>query len=114
MCLTDSRIRLAGSTRCSGRVEIFHSNTWGTVCDDLWDLNDATVVCRQLGCGTAQRAPESAYFGQGSGQIWLDNLDCSGRERSLSECQHNGFETHNCHHGEDAGVACSGEKTLHL
>ncbi|XP_067472093.1 uncharacterized protein [Thunnus thynnus] len=106
------QIRLAGpgSTRCSGRVEIYHSYTWGTVCDDDWDLNDAEVVCRQLSCGTSLEAPQSARFGQGTGQIWLDDVSCSGSERSLTACQHNGFGTHNCGHGEDAGVVCSGDQ----
>ncbi|XP_071330887.1 uncharacterized protein [Trachinotus anak] len=105
-----AQIRLAGSgsSRCSGRVEIYHSNTWGTVCDDDWDLNDAMVVCRQIGCGMAQSAPSSVDFGQGTGQIWLDDVACSGSEGSLTECQHRGFGTHNCGHDEDAGVICSG------
>ncbi|GLD50747.1 deleted in malignant brain tumors 1 protein-like protein [Lates japonicus] len=102
-------IRLAGrgSTRCSGRVEIYHNKTWGTVCDDGWNLNNADVVCRELGCGTALSAPQSAQFGQGTGQIWLDDVNCSGSEGSLSECQHGGFGTHDCGHNEDAGVVCS-------
>uniref|UniRef100_A0A3Q3CP29 SRCR domain-containing protein n=1 Tax=Haplochromis burtoni TaxID=8153 RepID=A0A3Q3CP29_HAPBU len=109
----NGQIRLAGSgsTRCSGRVEVYHSGSWGTVCDDDWDLNDANVVCRQLGCRKAVKVTSSADFGQGrSGQILLDDVACSGSESSLTECQHRGFGTHDCNHGEDAGVVCSGEQ----
>ena len=114
LCLSDGQIKLAGSgsTQWSGRVEIYYNNVWGTVCDDGWDLNDAKVVCRQLGCGTSLSAPKEARFGQGTGQIWLDEVSCSGSEKSLTECRHSGFGTHNCGHGEDAGVICSGKKTF--
>ncbi|KAI3359385.1 hypothetical protein L3Q82_002887 [Scortum barcoo] len=110
------RIRLAQSESapCSGRVEILLNSTWGTVCDDDWDLNDAEVVCRELGCGKALNATTSAHFGQGTGQIWMDDVKCSGRESSLSQCQHGGFGTHNCGHGEDAGVICTVTVMNHL
>ncbi|XP_051250385.1 uromodulin-like isoform X2 [Dicentrarchus labrax] len=104
------RVRLVnGNSECSGRVEVLYNNQWGTVCDDLWDLNDAQVVCRQLRCGPAQLALGSTNFGQGTGPIWLDDVACTGSESALSECGHQGFGTHNCNHAEDAGVVCSDE-----
>ena len=103
----DGNVRLVdGTTTREGRVEIWYNSQWNTVCDDYWDINDAHVVCRQLGYEGAVAAHQSAHFGRGSGQILLDDLRCTGREASLLECSHNGINEHNCWHGEDASVTC--------
>ena len=101
-------MRLAGGNNTKeGRVEIFHDGAWGTVCDDSWDNRDAQVVCRQLGLpDIAARAHQHAHFGQGAGKILLDNVWCVGNETALDQCQHSGWETHDCGHAEDASVTC--------
>ncbi|XP_053911528.1 scavenger receptor cysteine-rich type 1 protein M130-like isoform X2 [Cuculus canorus] len=115
VCRGSRRVRLAnGQGRCAGRVEIYHQGSWGTVCDDGWDLPDATVVCRQLGCGGAVEASDSARFGEGSGQIWLDGVSCSGAEGALWDCPVEAWGQHDCGHKEDAGVICSEFVALRL
>ena len=103
-------LRLAGgSSEAEGRVEVYHYGRWGTVCDVGWDLQDATVVCRQLGYGRAVGALGRAAYGGGSGPIWYVNVDCSGSEANLAQCAHDGLGVHNCAHWQDAGVICASE-----
>merc|ERR1712038_1100960 len=95
-----------GSTKYEGRVEVFYQGSWGTVCDDDWDLQDANVVCKMLGHSQATQALPFSAFGDGSGKIVLDNVNCL-TEDSIFECGHNGYFQHNCEHIEDAGVVCA-------
>lgn len=48
----------------------------------------------------------SAHFGEGSGQILMDDVICMGNENSLAECSYGGFGIHSCSHLKDAGVRC--------
>ena len=97
-----------GGGPCAGRVEILDHGSWGTICQGGWDLDDARVVCRQLGCGEALDAPVSSYFGAGSGPIWLDNVKCTGKESHVWRCPSEGWGKHYCDHSKEAGVICSG------
>lgn len=106
----DGDMRLVnGATANEGRVEIFYGGQWGTVCDNLWDLTDASVVCRALGFENATEALGGAAFGPGTGPVMLDEVECTGSEPSLADCKSLGWLKSNCRHKKDASVVCSNE-----
>ena len=85
---------------------MFHNGEWGTVCDDGWGQEDTDVVCAQLGC-TAGTYSYYAYYGQGTGPIWMDNVACAGPESMLADCAFSGWGVdYGCHYGhyEDVGA----------
>ncbi|PIK47664.1 putative deleted in malignant brain tumors 1 protein [Apostichopus japonicus] len=100
-------IRLVdGEEQTEGRVEVYQSGVWGTVCDDGWTIQEADVVCYQLGFGPAAASLTKAHFGKGTGPVLMDDLQCSGQEERLTDCVFRGVG-HNCGHNEDASVICT-------
>uniref|UniRef100_A0A3Q3J637 SRCR domain-containing protein n=1 Tax=Monopterus albus TaxID=43700 RepID=A0A3Q3J637_MONAL len=86
-----------------GRVEVKYNGVWGTVCDDRFDTADGTVICKMLGF----RAAVSTFSPtSGSGRIWLDDLQCTGKESSIFNCPQSEIGVNNCNHDEDVGVHC--------
>ena len=111
----NGRIRLVdGPNDSEGHVEVLISRTWGRVCDDMWDILDGNVVCRQLGFKRAEQVYHESKFGLGTSfYMWLYNLRCTGGEDALLECPRNQhvFGLHNCNpFYEAAGVRCTNEE----
>ena len=89
-------------------MEIYHNDEWGTISDYSWNLKDAQVVCNELGYGKATAAATDAYYGQGRGRVWLDNVHCTGTEQTIEECSHSGWNNdHYFTHLSDVGVKCT-------
>ncbi|XP_043210153.1 neurotrypsin-like, partial [Amphibalanus amphitrite] len=106
LCKLPLKARLVGGTNSSGRVELRYKGIWGTACDDDFDSEDAQVVCRMLGFEGSAVVHDNAKYGPGSGQIWIDQLNCRGNEKSVDECHHLPWGSNNCAHEEDVGVSC--------
>ena len=142
-CLTGDVRLVNGSTKLAGRLEVCFNEVWGTVCRFGWTAPTAAVVCQQLGfdssgvemqcCSiimlSAVNATNLIYihvligaigvttpmFGVGASTdpILLSNVNCSGQEKNISECNHSGVNNvFFCGHGDDVGVICEGECTI--
>ncbi|XP_059819211.1 deleted in malignant brain tumors 1 protein-like [Hypanus sabinus] len=108
ICSGHREIRLEnGKNPCQGRLEVFFNGTWGTVCSDLFGIDDAEVVCSQLNCGSAKFVENNAAFGEGTGPIWLDDVRCRFGDSLLWQCPSSAWGQHNCRHQEDVGISCS-------
>ena len=112
-----NRIRIInGSNPHTGRVEVYINGTggldnaqWNNICGDfLWSFYDARVVCRQLGYQDALNVLLGKY-GQGTGPLWLNGVQCNGTEADLLTCRHNGTGYYySCYGGGAAAVECLG------
>jgi len=111
-CGNTSEVELFGGAEPGQGTVLFNR---GLVCDDSWDIQDANVVCKELGYFGADNATTHSYFGpaetpfQVSQQISIpytaDQVSCTGNETSLSKCNHN--VKSDCSLGEAAGVMCA-------
>ena len=73
----------------SGYLEIFYHNEWGFVCDDEWKLEEAILVCKQLGFA---RGVRSTTQGLVHGPVdesrkITERIDCQGSEDALQKCR---------------------------
>ena len=92
-----------GPTKYEGIVEVYYNGEWGTVCDYGWDLNDANVVCTELGFGPM--ITWYSIYGLDIDKIRLDNVNCVGTEMTITNCSHSGWQSFfNC---GDVGILCA-------
>lgn len=109
------QIRLQGSLLPNaGRIEILYAGVWGTIGRSNWDVNDANVVCRQLGYQAgAEAALKNRVYGPFIGPTWLTNLQCTGYETNVMDCAHDGIanKTERSSTVEFASVICKDGKT---
>ncbi|XP_041455582.1 uncharacterized protein LOC121408252 [Lytechinus variegatus] len=109
-CYAQERdIRLFGGRGSyEGRVEVRVNGRWGTVCNDTWDSQDASVLCRELDNRTAIR--HDVMYGEGVGPIFYSNVMCTGGEQRLQDCSKTDSSLDVCQHSQDAGVQCSAKE----
>ena len=115
----DGELRLrGGASHNEGRLEVYHNDEWGTVCDDFFGRVDAKVACEQMGYTGAEAVLTDVAVAL-SKRFWLDDVNCVGDEAKLTECFYNSnvrnmssrtspqWGIANCIPAEQVGVRCT-------
>jgi len=97
-----------GPTKYEGTVEVYLHGEWSTIIDSTWDLNDAQVVCNELGYGEAIAATHNAFYGQVISRVLLSGVFCNGTEWTILNCSlgRSYSVSRYSSHSDDAGVQC--------
>ncbi|KAF5880833.1 scavenger receptor cysteine-rich type 5, partial [Clarias magur] len=111
MAFHEGRVRLSGGSECQGEVEIYFRQDWRRVLLDSWSLSEASVLCRQLGCGSVLNYRSSPSTTEHK-HMCVTGFSCSGSEAHLGNCS--SAQPVNCSSGEQLYINCSEFKELRL
>ena len=85
MLYIDLRLVSTDNSPYSGRIEVFFNKEWGQVCFQE-NVAVLSVVCAQLGYGSAGAVPLSVGLSRNT-LVWLnDNINCVGNEDTIFDC----------------------------
>ena len=126
-------VRLVNSTssnRANGYVQAFYNGQWGYICTrrsyntPSWGINEANVVCRQLGYDKAVGSSTRYVYVHDSNNFVISEVVCRGDENNLTECSvdanfettttypdwyGDAYEVNPCLYGTRAGATCSSD-----
>ncbi|XP_023206712.1 scavenger receptor cysteine-rich type 1 protein M130-like [Xiphophorus maculatus] len=104
---SDSVRLVQGTNRCSGRLEVKTNQSWSSVCEKDFDLQDAEVVCREIGCGPPS-VHQGALYGEAEAPVGSREFLCEGSESALLKCSSRKSSGRNsCSPGQAVGLTCS-------
>ncbi|XP_023207049.1 scavenger receptor cysteine-rich type 1 protein M130-like isoform X5 [Xiphophorus maculatus] len=104
---SDSVRLVQGTNRCSGRLEVKTNQSWSSVCEKDFDLQDAEVVCREIGCGHPS-VHQGALYGEAEAPVGSREFLCEGSESALLNCSSRKSSGRNsCSPGQAVGLTCS-------
>ena len=101
-----STMRLTGCTKKGCRLEVKFEDEWGSICSSGFTEQSADTMCKAL--GFVFGGERVMNYGGGQGQIWLEDVRCSGDEGDAIDCAHSPVGKNYCQHGADVGLCCDG------
>ena len=99
-------MKLTGCTKRGCRLEVKFEDEWGSICSAGFTEQSADTLCKALGFVYGGEMVKN--YGGGAGQIWLEDVRCTGDEGDAGDCPHAPWGETFCQHGADVGLCCDG------